>query len=436
MNKKALIAIILTSAVMLSAGFFSALPVHAQPAWSVQTVDATAVRYGLSLALDPGGNPHLVYVDALNGRVGSDYDELIPNPEYLMYASWNGSGWNLQTVYGNPNLIWHGGVSYNALAIDSKGIPHIAYTGEVQPGSLNYATWTGNNWSIQTVDNGSGDGSIALDSAGNPHISYVGPNGTLKYASWNGLNWTIQTVDPSANLDSSFTLQSLALDSSGSPNIIYSPGDGSLVKWAAWNSTGWTIQTVTANVSSYTLGNVVVDSHGYPHFTYSANGSIIYDSWNGSAWNPQTVTFAGIFDGSFLTLDSSGNPVVTFTNSTFGNQEVCYARWTGENWDIQAVSQAGTLGEPAPVALDPMGNPYIAFYTYRDTGYEILDGTIMYATSIQPTPTPTPTPTQTQTPSPSIPEFPTWIALPSIFLATAFAAVVVARLKKQTGWHL
>ena len=56
-------------------------------------------------------------------------------------------------------------------------------------------------------------------------------------------------------------------------------------------------------------------------------------------------------------------------------------------------------------------------------------------TSSQTSPTPTLTPTPTPTPSPSIPEFPAW-AIPSIFLVTAFAAVALARKKKQTGRRL
>lgn len=426
MGKRAVVTVMFI--VLLLSGLVSSSQVFADLNWDSQAVDEKALRGGgLSLALDSKDNPHLLYVDAENGR-NYNYSYKPPlNPEYLMYASWNGSNWNLQTIdHGSPGN-WLERVSYTALAIDSKDVPHIVYT-EGNNSDLNYATLTEGKWNIKTIDQGSG-GSLAIDYAGNPHISYVGMNGELKYASWTGWSWKIQTADASASLSWSFKHQSLALDNNGRPNIIYGPGDGSVVKWATWDFISWSIQMVTANVSGNGLGNVVLDSHGYPRFTYGGD-SVMYASWNGSAWNFQAVPSAVWgFAGNFLALDSSDNPVVTFTNYTLGvgSFDASCARWTGEGWDSQMVpTQSTTMGERMPIALDSGGNLHMAFWVLRHTPPpELIDGTIMYAINNQTIPTNSPSPTVPASPSPTVPEFSVCMGI--LFLTTVLAVTFVLK---------
>ena len=226
----------------------------------------------------------MAYFDSENGSYYLPGN--VQSPEYLIYASRNGSKWILQIVdnWNFPNVNPQGSIGYNSLALDSKNDPYIAYI--VTDGNshlLKCAHMTEVNWSIQTVDYAINGGSIALDSAGNPHIAYSGANGELKYASWTGSTWKIQTVDfTAANYD-----QYLALDSKDRPSIIYGLSSNlgnSSVNWATETSTGtgWNIQTVVSTPYIFWFGNVVVDSHGYPHFTrfYQNDGDsgfIYYD---------------------------------------------------------------------------------------------------------------------------------------------------------------
>jgi hypothetical protein len=190
------------SALLLSAllvAFFSALPIQAAPTWNIQTIDTNASGYELSpiIALDSNNNPHILY----DGN---------------MYASWDGSGWNVQVLTS---------ITYGLdLVLDSKNNPHIIYAQDAL--GLMYDSWTGANWTSQNVDiSGAGLGSVALDSSGNPHIAYrenyLDNFTVLKYASWTGSNWNIQTIASSDSENNYYGDLSLALDSKNNPHIMY-----------------------------------------------------------------------------------------------------------------------------------------------------------------------------------------------------------------------
>jgi hypothetical protein len=92
-------------------------------------------------------------------------------------AVWSAHAWNTQDVVSNVPLEIYGHnvnwVNVGFLALDSHDYPKISYFAT----HLMYASWTGNTWNIQTIDTNAEakPGFLALDSNGNPHISYLGP---------------------------------------------------------------------------------------------------------------------------------------------------------------------------------------------------------------------------------------------------------------------
>ena len=370
----------------------SPTPTQATSSWNVQSVDEKAVLYsaGVSIAVDSSGNPHFCYTQSMNGSFLS--------PNSLVYTSWNGSGWDAQTV--TPNSL----INYNGLVIDTNDTPHIVFDSWNEEGeiSLKYATWTGTNWSIQTIDTGNlrwdSYASIALDAADHPHVAYSGPHGELKYAWWTGEYWNMQTI---ALAKSGF--QYLALDSAGQPHIVYgyNPEDSAYsnltVCYAYWNNkdSDWYLQTVVSNVNCSTFGNLVLDSADYPHFTSNVrptistgNTSIMYNSWNGSAWASQYVGPArgAGNDGAFLRLDSQGNPHIAYQKYTNTMDGLVYSlmyasRDDYEVWHLETAysTKAMIMGTPTPFVLDQMNNPHICFLKLRPTQGYYFDGTVMYA---------------------------------------------------------
>jgi hypothetical protein len=321
-----------------------------------------------------------------------------------------------------------------------------------------YASWTGTNWNLQTVDQeGCRGASLALDSHGNPHIAYeadlrsggaLSNTATLKFASLTGSNWGFQTVDsPVSYLDRVH----LALDSHDKPHIIYgydnpgvdeNHGGPQTLKYAVLNGSSWNIQTAFTGLSQY--GNLVLDSNDYPHFTVVKNSpqgasmwfnmSLTYASWNGSEWNTQTIdSNISSSDSGYLELDSHDNPSIDYRtiNPNSDHDSLMYARWTGTKWDIQTVGPNSLVFEEAPIAVGSNGNPHITYVGFVP-GYPINSAaSCMYATTtIEPTPTPTPvaTPMPTATPIPTIESL--WIAVPIVSVAAAAALICLWKLGK------
>ncbi len=379
-----LVVLFLTSLVMVS----SAVPAHAAPTWSVQTLDTNTPDLSdyCPIVVDSNNNPHIAYTNR-------DYG--------VMYASWNGSAWNTEKVVGGTVF---------GLALDANNNPHFLHDGGIS--GLMYTSWTGTNWKTETVDkNGTSFGSLALDSLGNPHIAYTAGK-EVEYASWTGANWNIQTIDTSQSIYSPRV--SLAIDSNNIPYLMY----GSLadVKLAVYNNSNWSIQTVASNMDS--LGNIVLDSKGYPHLiyahdyseTYPPNNTIMYTSWDGTAWNTQMAvsnvseggigTRDGFFTMGYLSLDSHDYPHIAYvTSSPEGASNwgyLAYASWTGRAWNIQTVNST-VIAQSCYLAVDSNGNPHISLIgviqgseAAQLTGAYSWIVPIMYATTTEPTQTSSP----------------------------------------------
>jgi hypothetical protein len=336
-----LVALFLTSLVTLPFAISTETK-----AWNTQTIDKNAAGTSF-IAVDSNNNPHIVYKDYF---AGSETDS-------IMYASLNGSSWNIQQVTSDS------GMEYPLdFKLDLQNSPHILLirTYEWTVGMLSYISWTGSNWTFQTIDSNASavGGCLFLDSLGNPHVAYVanrniGRFGTLRYATWTGTTWNIEDVDSNV----SNAPISLGLDANGNPHIMY--GHLQDINYASLDHGNWNIQTVIKNA---TVGNMVLDSNGYPHFIYllkptdQPNNALIYTQWDGSAWKTQNVTSIGTYSFGDLALDFHDHPQIDFMN----NNGLMYANWTGTNWNFQTISNSNATGQ-GPLVIDSNGNPHISY---------------------------------------------------------------------------
>jgi PKD repeat protein len=359
--------------------------------WSPQTVDSGGkVGQYSSAALDALGNPAISYYDQTYGD--------------LMYASWDGSKWNITTVdcsRSEPKNKWdrshdrtkdsdyircfHGTEKvgkYSSLAFDSTGKPSISFYDESRH-DLKYASWNGSTWVITTVD-GSKDGkgrtwknwdgdhnriddrstqvgeftSLAFDSNDKPRISYYDESkGDLKYAAWDGSRWVITTVDGSR-------------DEYGQKRNNW---DGD---WGRYNDR-------SRRVGEYS--SLALDDSDNPSISYydETNKNLKYAVLEGSRWNITTVD--GLkkgegqnknhWDGDYhrnydrsnkvgkyssLALDSNGKPRISYYDES--NKDLKYAAWDGNRWVITTVDSTKRVGEYASLKLDAKGDPRISYY--------------------------------------------------------------------------
>ena len=249
-------------------------------AWSTQVVDGSAEGVGhyCALALDANDNPSISYYDSQNLN--------------LRFASLAQGTWTIETVDGAGNAaeteqalnradraakqpaisqdvpnVGH----YTSLAIDKKGVAHIAYQ-DITNADLKVAAKVNGEWITETVDARGDVGehtSIALDATGAARVSYYDlQNGALKYAAQQADgSWKTTVVDASGDVGA---YSSLALDAQGDAHISYMDAQQQTLKYAAAQDGIWMTETVDANGITGRNTSLALDRSGAPVIAYTA----------------------------------------------------------------------------------------------------------------------------------------------------------------------
>jgi hypothetical protein len=276
------------------------------------------------LGLDSNDKPVISYHDKTNGdlKVTKCGDGVC------------GSGNTTHTVDNSNNDVGQD----HSLKLDSNDKPVISYhdetNGDLKLAHCGDATCSSGN-TIQLVDSDNDvgeDTSLALDSNGHPVISYYdATNGDLKLVHCGDTTCssgnTIVTVDSAGDVGQE---SSLALDANGYPVISYydaTNGDLKVVHCGdATCSSGNSIVTVdnTGDVGRFT--SLVLNSSGYPVISYYdvTNGNLkVVQCGDATCSNGnliETVDSNGdVGQSTSLTLDSNGNPVITYYDATNGD---------------------------------------------------------------------------------------------------------------------
>jgi hypothetical protein len=296
-----------------------------------------------------------------------------------------------QTVYEGEIVQFDGGGSYHpddsweitsiespgnyrstSIALDHDDFPHISYFNDSND-DLKYARWTGNSWSIETVDsvgNVGRDTSLALDKNDYAHISYYdSTNADLKYANWNGTAWNIETVD-SVGRVGMFT--SIALDNDDYPHISYYDYVNQDIKYAKWTGSNWGIEIVDTSDKLSGHSSIAIDSNGFSHICYTDYIALdlFYAKWTGSAWNIQNIENAGkVGESISMILDSNDYGHISYWD--VHKDYLKYVRWTGNAWQVEIVDSTKYVGDFSSIALDNYDLPHISYFSYAGGGMDL-----------------------------------------------------------------
>jgi parallel beta-helix repeat protein len=181
----------------------------------------------------------------------------------------------------------------------------------------------------------------------------------------------------------------------------------------------------------YVYGNSIVYNEGFGLEFYGCNNSTVYN--NDILSNNIGIGLENYTGTESWSNVGSGNEV--YNNNLIGNaQDVAVGQRSDlVSWDNGYVGNYWSDYQTNYPNASEIGDsgiwnaPYVIDASNTDS-HPLINQVNINAPVPTPTPAPTPTPTSSPTPmtSPSIPEFPVWV-MPSIFLATAFAAVAVDR---------
>ena len=297
-------------------------------------------------------------------------------------VSGTGYTWVIDTVDDNA--------AKPSLAVDSNGVPHIAYLLEAMPGFIKHAVLDDTGWDITTVSTGYlyGPLDIQLSEQDVPHISWHSHD--QEDAAYGVLvdgQWQVQFIKHPGHDGWD---NNLAIDSAGRPHITsIDPvqfGGQSGVEYATFDGNSWTVEEVGSGPVPYEFGTfIALDSQERPHVVWYDNGDrdLKYALKDAGSWQISTVDSQGDV-GRFpsLALDSQDKPVISYFESTGDSTGyVKVARWDGSQWDIQRVDklEAVALGhfgarKTSSLVLDAADNPIVAYSDETVVKLALWDG--------------------------------------------------------------
>ncbi len=286
------------------------------------------------------------------------------------------SGSNIRDVYyiKSTGGVWStpqwvatmGGMDNSvSLAIDANNLPHIAYWS----GALKYASYNGYAWSVTTANGSTGAEfpSLALDAAGNPHIAYqdlaVGPH-EVRYTKYDGVSWSAPTTIDYATYN---TAPSIALDAAGKPSIVYTGGtDATSPKIAAFDGVHWSTATIE-EISGSAYLSIAIDGSGLSHVSYFNSADYVRYLKHGVFIATTTVAIStveaagNLASVNAIALDGDGYPHISYFD--YSNSNLKYAFYDGVQWSTATLNAAGNVGEADSIALDGAGDVHVIYST-------------------------------------------------------------------------
>jgi len=198
-------------------------------------------------------------------------------------------------------LIWYGPAT--SIIIDNHNIPHIIYV-DSSWGIIKHAYKTSNGWLNEDIDSASAISSdISLDSDNNVHICYSEINKeTIRYAFRDTTGWHTEIVDEGYILNTS-----IAVDLQDRVHIIFRTLNSdreSEIKYAFKDNSNWNFEIFDDSTTIGLYADIALNSQGTPHIVYSdnADNQIKHAFKKLSDWEIETIA-EGVREYSKVVID-------------------------------------------------------------------------------------------------------------------------------------
>ncbi|HKP96515.1 MAG TPA: Ig-like domain-containing protein [Fibrobacteria bacterium] len=291
---------------------------------------------------------------------------------------WNGLAWE---NVGNPGFT-PGTVGYFiSLAFGAEGAPYIAFTDGANGKKASVMRWNGTIWENVGKAGFSPDvadfTSLAFSRTGVPYVAFrdSSQGGKATVMRFNGMAWE---TEGAAGFSEGFAnFLSLKLNSIGTPYVAFKDyahgGKATVMRFnGTWENVGNAgFSSGEADYSSLTL-----DSRGLPYIAFTdvpIGGKATVMRFNGTKW--ENIGNAGFSEGRAhfpsLKIDGMGMPYVAFADGAYDGKATI-KRWSGSSWENVGDPgfSVGSIGSPSLV-LNDLGVPYLAFLDAA-TGYKVI----------------------------------------------------------------
>jgi len=329
----------------------------------------------------------------------------------------------LATMVHDWDVVDTNGGTFNSLATDNMGNPHVAYYSH-ENSSLKYAMHDGNNWIFSTIDADGvqTDSKIAIASDGIVHVIYSGydmvQGSVLKHAQFDGSEWVLATV---ANYSVSGTRSpsnlDMTLDSDVGIHVVLQvagPNSSKYLYYHQYDGQSWTSSGLNASFDELPVlegetvlagyaPSLAIDDNDYVHVSYeysvynldafTGRSVLVHSMSNGSGWthsivdeiSQSTRMTYGLGFSSSMVLDSLGDVHITYSSYGLTAAEntngsiLKYAHLNAGEWAISTVDNTtgeevktysrSDLGKCSSLVVDVNDNLHVTYIGGEDLKY-------------------------------------------------------------------
>jgi hypothetical protein len=324
-----------------------------------------------------------------NGRTSKRMRELLVMSILLFCGSLCHSDWQISVV---DSFVGGNG---SAVAVDSSGIPRVAYCIDTHKSKvsyrLRYALWDSidSMWKIDFWDTTSRSPRLKLDSKDLPHIVSVGPSMRLSYTHkdtnrmWHvePIDWYVGSYSPDLSFD---------FDSQERIHVVYPSRRWwpILVFTHSYRDTlGWHAEPIDSISCQFEIDNeaidCVIDNDDIIHVVYEwpmgapGDNRLRYAKKIGETWHKEKIgavppCMYDIYPS--IAIDTSGCPCVAYSRwHNYDDTELRFARKNGSRWDVQVIERTdysptcALISHPS-LCIDRDNLPRICYITRCEDG--------------------------------------------------------------------